>query len=142
MSKQFVKQGAARKEDSSHSTPLALTQPHRSLTSAILMLQRTIGNQAVLRIPHEQERHADANSPVQKLLGFKHGFSRIPSHSLPNSASVNPTINEPGIGEQELMMQRSDFLQETESISSTGCHPKTDPSAVRYQNGAEEYSRF
>jgi len=127
MFKVITKQSATQKVRSQDpSRPMFAHQNQGFTTSGILMLQGTIGNQAMQRIVQGQEQNADASSLVQKPLGSGHDFSRIPVHCRPHSASESPTMNEPEdrheqeadrVAEQAISLKQPNPLDQRDAVS-------------------------
>jgi hypothetical protein len=104
-----MKTFAQNQKQSQQQSSTELTRPNRVVpaashqASAVLHLQRTIGNQAALRLPGAEAEGLDAISRAEASANFAHDFSRIPLHA-PAPITIQPklTINTPGdIYEQE-----------------------------------------
>jgi hypothetical protein len=68
----------------------------RATVHPILHLQRTIGNQAVLWLRHDNAEALEVGSEISAITSFAHDFSRIPLHSTtPKAAQTKLTIKDP-----------------------------------------------
>ncbi len=64
---------------------------------SIMHLQRTIGNQAALRLLQANTEELETDSATTTLSRFAYDFSRIPLHAEPHAKiQRNPTISTPG----------------------------------------------
>jgi Domain of unknown function (DUF4157) len=119
MFKLLVKQRPTQRNQASYRP--AFAQPKQCLAaSGILMLQRTVGNQAVQRILQDQERNAHSGHLLQMSLAFGYDFSRVPVLSQPKSSRENLMVNEP----RDRHEQETDWV--AEQVMRVGTPNQTD----------------
>ncbi len=106
---------------------------------SILHLQRTIGNQAVLRLLQTTKENIEASSRNSTSTGFSHDFSRIPAYpSTRNSIQPKQKVNAPGdqyeqeadrIASQVLRQKRPENEEEKTFQSKACSHQSPNPSS-------------